>query len=117
MGRVADRATGPVGLFYFIQLAIEAGVPAAGIIEFFGIVGISLVLINLLPIPGLDGGYVVFLLIEGISGKRLPGKVLRWITLGGMSLLILLVIAIMVKDILALPSVKSGLCNAFGWFC
>ena len=47
---------------------------------------------NLLPIPALDGGYVVFLLIEVVTGKKVPDKIVEKATMIGFMLLIALMI-------------------------
>ena len=49
-----------------------------------------LAFINLLPIPALDGGYVMFLLIESITGKKIPDKFMEIATMAGFFLLMLL---------------------------
>ena len=51
-------------------------------------VSIILAFMNFLPIPGLDGGYVVFLLFEMITGKRVHEKVLEYATTAGLILLL-----------------------------
>jgi regulator of sigma E protease len=56
------------------------------------ILSIILGFMNLLPIPALDGGYVVFLLIEVITGKKVPDKVVEKATMIGFILLIALMI-------------------------
>ncbi|MBK8954933.1 MAG: RIP metalloprotease RseP [Saprospiraceae bacterium] len=56
------------------------------------VLSIILGFMNLLPIPALDGGYVVFLLIEVISGKKVPDKVVEKATLIGFILLMALMI-------------------------
>jgi regulator of sigma E protease len=69
----ADNISGP------ISIAAYAGAAASlGLEEFLGllaILSISLGIINLLPIPLLDGGQMVFVAAEGIRGKPLPEKV------------------------------------------
>ncbi|MCU0430239.1 MAG: RIP metalloprotease RseP [Cytophagaceae bacterium] len=53
---------------------------------------ISLAFMNFLPIPMLDGGYVIFILIEMITGKELPVKVISYLNLIGMMLIISLMV-------------------------
>ena len=55
---------------------------------------------NLLPIPALDGGRLSMILIEMVSGKRLPTKVEGIINGVGLALLLLLSLIIMVKDVI-----------------
>ena len=62
---------------------------------------ISLVLavMNILPIPGLDGGHVVLLLYEAITGRKPSEKVLVWLEYIGMGLLLALMLLAFGNDI------------------
>ena len=48
--------------------------------------------INLLPIPALDGGYVMFLLFESITGIKVPDRIMEIATLAGFLILVVLMI-------------------------
>lgn len=109
---LGDNVSSPIGIFYYISAAIKLGSPLA-ILDIMSVVGVSLVFVNLLPIPALDGGYLFFLLIEGVSGKRLSGKVLSYITKIGMFLLILLLIVLVFKDLIQFQI----LCKLFKLYC
>lgn len=65
---------------------------------------LSLILafMNLLPIPALDGGHVMFLLFEVVSGKRVPDKVLEYAQVVGMVILLALIVFANGADILRL---------------
>ena len=54
---------------------------------------------NLLPFPAIDGGRIVFLIIEGITGKKVPQKVEEIINFIGVTLLIILMVFVMYYDI------------------
>lgn len=112
---LSNNVAGPIGLFYIIREAIKIGA-VSGILDIICVIGISLFIVNLLPIPALDGGYVIFLLVEGISGKRLPGKVLNWITQAGMTFLLFLIVLVAVQDIVRFTAIKEFLCR-FNVFC
>ena len=60
----------------------------------------NLGVMNLLPIPALDGGRIIFFLIEGITGKRLPQKIEGIIHMIGFALLMLLMIFVVFNDII-----------------
>ena len=60
---------------------------------------ILLAFLNLLPIPGLDGGYVVFLLFEVITGIKPSDKVIEKSTMVGFALLVTLMVAALWLDI------------------
>ena len=67
-----------------------------------GLISVFVALFNLLPIPALDGGHVVFCLYEMIRGKSLPIKFLHYAQSAGMILLLGLMAFILVNDILKL---------------
>lgn len=81
-----------------ISIAEGAGATAVmGISEFLGflaLISISLGVLNLLPIPILDGGHLLFYLVEGVLGRPVSDKVLIWgFKLGFMFLIFLMMIA------------------------
>ncbi|MCY1554560.1 putative zinc metalloprotease [compost metagenome] len=55
---------------------------------------------NLLPIPGLDGGYVMFTLWEMITGRKPNEKFMEIVTTIGLVLLLILMVAVNANDIL-----------------
>jgi len=92
--------TGPVGVF---NLFLQAGsMGASYFLQFTGMVAIYIALFNLLPIPAVDGGKIVFLLIEAVKRKRMNYKIEQNITAVFFGLLILLMVFITVKDIMRL---------------
>jgi len=86
-----------------IMIAKIAGETAsAGINAMLGLMAflsVNLGLINILPIPGLDGGHVLISLVEGVIRRDLPIKVKMGIQQVGLFLLLVLFITIMVNDI------------------
>jgi len=96
--------SGPVGIG---SAAIQAG--RAGVIDFIyfmAIVSVSLAVLNFLPLPVVDGGYVVFLLIEKVRGKPLSPKVQNSIIMVGWTLLIAFFVLLTWNDI---SRILSGL--------
>lgn len=71
-----SHMSGPVGIVSVIGTAVYRGsfIIALNIIT---IISFSLALFNLLPLPVLDGGHILIALIEIVSGKRLPPRILR----------------------------------------
>jgi regulator of sigma E protease len=67
-----------------------------------GLLSIILAFMNVLPIPGLDGGHALFAIVEVITGKKVPDKVLQYAQMAGMILLLLLMIFIIGNDIIKL---------------
>lgn len=62
-------------------------------------ISIILAVMNILPIPGLDGGHILFLLIEAITGKQPSDKAAEWFEKIGMTILILLMLLAMSNDV------------------
>ncbi|HHX49868.1 MAG TPA: RIP metalloprotease RseP [Clostridia bacterium] len=97
-GQVAADVAGPVGI---VQLVGEAaGFGWATLINFAGILSLNLGLINLFPIPALDGSRLIFLGIEGIRGRPINPENENFIHFVGFALLIALMLLITYKDIL-----------------
>ena len=95
-----EHMSGPIGVGEVIGQAAGIGVSALlGITVFLAM---NLGVFNLLPIPGLDGGKFIFLLIEGIIRRPLPKKVEEYSTMVGMVLLFGLVFVVMFKDVFAI---------------
>lgn len=61
---------------------------------------IMLAVMNILPIPALDGGFVLFLIVEVITGKKVPDKFMEYAQLVGMAILLLLVLYANGNDVL-----------------
>lgn len=92
--------TGPVGIVGIVGDAAEFGF--IYLLSFTALISINLVIINLIPFPALDGGRLLFLLIEKIKGSRIKPVVANWVNIIGFGLLMLLMIIITYHDILKL---------------
>jgi regulator of sigma E protease len=91
------------GVIFIGQLAGESA--KAGILPFIGLIGIlsvNLALLNILPIPGLDGGHIIIAIIEGIMRREMKIKTKMAIQQAGMFLLFGLIILAVVNDVLRL---------------
>ncbi len=82
--------------------SVEAMGGVGYVFLYAGLISINLAFFNLLPFPGLDGWALLVTVIEGISKKKVPEKVKSIVSFVGLGLLILLMVAIMVKDIIQL---------------
>jgi len=88
---------GIVGIFgLFIQVGAMG---ASYFLQFIAMISVSLALINILPIPALDGGWLLFLVIEKLKRKPLNQKIVQNISLVFFFLLIALMIWVTIKDI------------------
>ncbi len=91
------EVAGPIGITVFGAAAIKSGFGAA--VTLAALISINLAIINLIPIPGLDGGRVFIVLVEGIRGKPISQKLMLNLTLAGFALLILLMLVVSYHDI------------------
>ncbi|MBO5946034.1 MAG: site-2 protease family protein [Clostridia bacterium] len=92
--------SGPVGISSAIGEAAEVGI--ISLINLVAIISINLGVMNLLPIPALDGGRLITIVIEMITGKKLPAKVENTINAIGLALLLTLSVFVLVKDVVQL---------------
>ena len=97
-GRGAEDLTGLVGTVYVIQDATRSG-GLEMYLELLAMISVNLGVMNLLPIPGLDGSKLIFLLGEAICGKPLPEKIETGLTMAGVALIFTLMIALTYKDL------------------
>ncbi len=91
------QVAGPVGIVKEGAKLAESG--AAKLLFFAAIVSINLAVLNILPLPALDGGQLAFLLIEGVRGKPLPTHIQDGVMQTGLMLLLGLGIFLIVRDI------------------
>jgi regulator of sigma E protease len=92
-----DTLGGPIMIAQMAGDSAKAGV--GSLIFFIALISINLAIINLLPIPVLDGGHLLFFLVEAIKGSPVSVKVREIAQQVGMFLLILLMILVFYNDI------------------
>ncbi len=97
-----SSVTGPVGIAGLVGEARVLGV--VYLLSFTAFISLNLAVINLLPIPALDGGRLLFLAIEGITRRPLPTKFTRIVNTAGFALLILFMLFITYRDVVKLVS-------------
>ncbi len=95
-----NQLSGPVGVTTAIGEA--AGVSMDALLMLVGLITINLGLFNLLPLPALDGGRLLFLVIEAVRRRPINPKYESYIHFAGFALLILLMIAVTFNDIIKL---------------
>ena len=93
----ADAVSGPVGMAGAVGEATKSGF--SSVLYLFTLITMNLGVFNLLPIPALDGGRLVFLIIEGITRKPIKKEVEQTINTVGLMILMALMLFITVKDI------------------
>lgn len=92
--------SGPVGIVTAIGQAASYG--WQDLLELLALITVNVGIFNLLPFPALDGGKVVFLLIEGVTGHAVPEKIQSGLTLAAFALLFALMIFATYNDIVRL---------------
>lgn len=96
----ADAVSGPVGMAEAVGQATKTGIYS--LLYLFTLITMNLGVFNLLPFPALDGGRIIFLLIELIIRKPVKKEVEQAINTAGIMLLFALMILITFKDIIKL---------------
>ncbi|HEY0010717.1 MAG TPA: M50 family metallopeptidase [Candidatus Paceibacterota bacterium] len=94
------QVSGPVGIAGAVGDAYDQGLTPLFTIT--ALISINLALINLLPIPALDGGRLLFVIIESITRRPIPALFVRTVNVAGFAFLILLMLVITASDILKL---------------
>lgn len=104
----ASKVSGPVAI-----IAVGAEVARSnidGLYQFAAILNINLAIINLLPLPALDGGTLALILIEAArGGRKLPLEVEQRITSSGIMLVLILGLYLIIRDTLNLDFIKEML--------
>jgi len=88
---------GPVGVFHLFYKSSQLGINY--FLQFFGMIAIYLAIFNILPIPAVDGGKLLFLGIEAVRKKPVNPKTEQNVTTVFFTLLIILMILVTIKDI------------------
>lgn len=92
-----DNLSGPISIAQYAGQSAEMGFTA--FLKFLGLVSVSLGVLNLLPVPVLDGGHLLFFAVEAVKGSPLPEKIQVYFQQAGMLLLMLLMGLAMFLDI------------------
>lgn len=100
LGKVSFKKAiaGPIGIFYFTSQAVSMGIVA--VINLMIILNLSLAIVNLFPLPILDGGHICLFIIEKLRKKALNEKAENFITRAGFVLIGLLFVFVLYNDIL-----------------
>jgi regulator of sigma E protease len=99
-GKIIGEIAGPVGIAVLTSQVVHLG--WVYVLQFAAILSINLAIINILPFPALDGGRLLFLLIEKIKGKPIKFKTERLTHAIGFMILIGLMVVITLRDVIKL---------------
>jgi len=97
---LAFDVSGPVGIAVMVGQSARMGI--SYLINVTAMISLSLTAINILPIPALDGGRILFIIIEKIIRKPVNKKVEQYAHMVGFALLMLLIVVVTGRDILGL---------------
>ena len=92
-----SQVSGPIGIAGAVGSASSHGLSA--LLSLTAIISINLALINVLPLPALDGGRLLFVLIESITRRPIPARVGRIVNGAGFAFLILLMVVVTGHDL------------------
>ncbi|OGI83814.1 hypothetical protein A2997_01755 [Candidatus Nomurabacteria bacterium RIFCSPLOWO2_01_FULL_36_10b] len=92
--------TGPVGLVGIVGAASSVGL--VSVLMLMAMISINLAIINIIPFPALDGGRILFVIIEKIKGSRIPPAISNTVNMIGFGILMLLMLLVTVKDVVHL---------------
>lgn len=94
---VPKDLSGPVGIYQVSGQVIKQGFLAT--LQFMGVLSINLAVLNILPLPALDGGHVLFLGVEKLIGKKRKNKIEGYVNTAGMIFLISAMALITLRDV------------------
>ena len=89
--------SGPIGIAQFARQALIAGFDS--FLMLLGFFSLQLGILNLLPIPVLDGGHILILLVEGLIRRDLSENVKEWVMRAGFVFLVAFMSVIVVLDV------------------
>jgi regulator of sigma E protease len=92
-----DQLSGPVGIFQMSYKTVEMGI--SSFLWFLAFISVSLAVLNILPVPVLDGGHVAFLVVEKVRGKPVSERIRGRLEMVGLVLLLALVVFATWNDI------------------
>lgn len=101
-GSVPKDVAGPVGIAQLTGTVVGIGLPA--VLSFVALLSLNLAIINILPIPALDGGRLFFILIEGFTGRKVSPRIENYAHTIGMAVLLGLIALITIHDLLRIIS-------------
>lgn len=100
-----DQLSGPVGIVDVVDSAYQeakgygAGIVVVNMLNIAILISANLGVMNLLPLPALDGGRLVFLFVEAVRRKRIPPEKEGYVHFAGIVLLMILMVVVMFNDI------------------
>lgn len=99
LGPVSNAIAGPVGITAVVGQILSVKNPLVPYLDFVAALSLNLAVVNVLPFPGLDGGRLLFLAIEGITRKKTHAVIEKYVHTIGLVVLLSLIVLITISDI------------------
>lgn len=97
---------GPIGIVNIVSKAAHTGV--ADFFFLIGLISVAVGFFNLLPIPLLDGGWMLLYLYEGISRRKLTGDMMKYVNAAGMVMLLSILLFATYNDVMRIVTSRSA---------
>ncbi len=96
---ITSQVAGPVGIYMYTNILFQND-GLTGILFIFGIISLSLSIMNLLPIPPLDGFYVLLSILEGVFSIKINDKWMYYLSMIGVVFFIILMVLVTLNDLI-----------------
>lgn len=96
-GSLPSDVAGPIGIAVITGEVARLGI--THLVQFAALLSLNLAIINILPLPALDGGRLALIVLERLRGKKMKVFVEQWIHILGFAFLIVLMIAVTARDL------------------
>lgn len=96
---LSQSVAGPVGITTLVKEILSVQNPLLPYLDFMAVLSLNLAVVNVLPFPGLDGGRLLFLLIEASTRKKVHAQIEKYIHAAGLAILLALIFLITLSDI------------------
>ncbi len=103
--QVDENVAGIVGVGSAVGVVRRLGIST--LMQFTALISINLAVLNILPVPPLDGGHVLFTALEAIRKKPVKEAYRGWITIGGLIAILLLFVIVTYQDLARLAIFES----------
>lgn len=100
-----NEVVGPIGIVHFVGESTKTGLPS--LLNLTALLSLNLFIVNLIPFPALDGGRLIFLIIEGVRRKPVDPQKEGFVHFVGFVLLMMLSAVILYRDFLKFVLFKS----------
>ena len=97
---VSEGISGPVGIASLTSQAVQFG--PISVLQLVGLLSLNLAVLNILPVPALDGGRFFFIIVEAVTRRRVNATFEKWVHTAGFAFLIGLIILVTYNDVLKL---------------